>query len=101
MMSGAVLPPLFQILTGLSFLAILVLRFAAPRALKPVWGRVVGFSLIFVALGNFLLSQATAKSLSAGAELFALAGASFAVSAVLVTAGLFIAARGADGVERS
>ena len=63
MMSGAVLPPLFQILTGLSFLAILVLRFAAPRALKPVWCRVVGFSLMFVSLGHFLLSHAAAKSL--------------------------------------
>lgn len=101
-MSDAILPPLFQILTGLSFAAILVVRFLAAPALKPLWGKITAFSLLFVALGNFLLSQATGKSdLFAGAELFTFAGASFFVAALLVTAGLFIAARGAAGVAQS
>jgi hypothetical protein len=100
-MSDEILSPLFQILTGLSFATILVVRFAAPGVLKPLWGKLVAFSLIFVALGNFLLSQATVRSLSAGAELFVFAGASFFVSAILVATGLFIAARSAAGVSQS
>jgi hypothetical protein len=100
-MSSAVLPPLFQILTGLSFALILVVRFVAPAALKPLWGKLVAFSMIFVALGNLLLSNATDGTMSAGAELFAFAGASFFVAAILVAVGLFIAARSADGVVRS
>ena len=100
-MSNEILPPLYQILTGLSFAVILVVRLAAPGVLKPLWGKLVTFSLIFVALGNFLLSQATVRSLSSGAELFAYAGASFFVSAILVATGLFIAARGAAGVSQS
>jgi hypothetical protein len=101
-MSDAVLPPLFQILTGLSFLAIIAVRFLAGRSLKPVSGRVVAFSLLFLALGNFLLSLATAKSsIFAAAELFTFAGGSFAVAAMLVVAGLFLMARNADRVISS
>jgi len=91
--AAAMLPPTFQILTGLCFACLLVIRF------KPLWGKVTAFSLIFVALGNILLSQATAKSsLSAGAEMFTLAGISFFVAAMLVTAGFVLRARSADGV---
>jgi hypothetical protein len=93
-MSPEVLPPLFQILTGLTFMLLLVVRFAAGGALKPTWGKVVAFAVVFVALGHVLMSQATARSLSAGAELFAFAGASYFVGAVLVVVGLFLAVRG-------
>lgn len=97
--AAAMLPPTFQILTGLCFACLLVIRFFAAQVLRPLWGKVTAFSLIFVALGNILLSQATAKSsLSAGAEMFTLAGISFFVAAMLVTAGFVLRARSADGV---
>ncbi len=100
--AGAFLPPTFQILTGLSFAAILIIRFLAAPMLKPLWGKLVAFSVIFVALGNFLMSQATAKdSLSAGAEMFTLAGVSFFVSALLVVIGFVMAARGANRARAS
>lgn len=92
-MSDAILPPLFQILTGLSFASILALRFLASAALKPLWGRVAGFALIFIALGNLLFSFATRRSLSDGAEMFALGGASFLVAAILIFVSLLLAAR--------
>jgi hypothetical protein len=100
--AAAFLPPTFQILTGLSFAALLVIRFLAAPMLRPLWGKMLAFSVIFVALGNYLMSVATAKSsLSAGAEMFTLAGASFFVAALLVVAGLLVAARSADGMVRS
>lgn len=92
--SAALLPPTFQILTGLSFAALLVIRFFAGRALSALWGKLLAFSVMFVALGNFLMSQATAKgTLSAAAEFLTLAGASFFVAALLVVVGLLVAAR--------
>ena len=100
-MSSEMLPPLFQIFTGLSFFTLLIIGTLGRPALKPLWGRIAAFSLIFVALGNFLMSQATRRSLSAGVELFAAAGASFVVAAVLVATGLFMAARNADRVGQS
>ena len=98
-MSSAILPPLFQIFTGLSFATLLVIRFAAGGVLKPLWGKVVAFALLLIALGNFLMSVATTRSLSSGAELFAFAGASFLGAAILITAGLFLAARSVGGAE--
>ena len=100
--AAAFLPPTFQILTGLTFLAILVVRFMAAGALKPLWGKLVAFSVIFVALGHFVMSLATAKSsLSAAAEFLTYAGISYLVAAILVVVGLIVAARSAAGVERS
>jgi hypothetical protein len=90
------LPPTFQILTGLSFAALLVIRFLAGAALRTLWGKVIAFALIFIALGNFLFSQGTAKSsLDGAAEMLTLGGASFFVSAILVVVGLVLAARAA------
>ena len=95
--AAAFLPPTFQILTGLSFALLLVIRFLAGGALKPLWGKLVAFSVIFVALGSYLMSVATAKgSLSSAAEFLTLGGISYFVAAVLVAAGLVIAARSAD-----
>ena len=92
--AAALLPPTFQILTGLSFAALLVIRFVAGKALRPLWGKLVAFSVLFVALGNFLMSQATAKSsLSGAAEFLTLAGGSYFVAAILVVAGLIVASR--------
>ena len=92
--AAAFLPPTFQILTGLSFAALLAIRFAAGRALRPLWGKLIAFAVIFVALGNFLMSIGTAKSsLSGAAEFLTLAGASFFVAAILVVAGLIVASR--------
>ena len=91
------LPPTFQILTGLTFALLLVVRFLAPGALKPLWGKVIAFSLIFVALGNFLMSRGTAESsFSGAAEMLTFGGISYFVAAVLVAAGLVIRARSAD-----
>src|SRR5690606_12286218 len=63
--AAAFLPPTFQILTGLSFAALLVIRFVAGKALRPLWGKLVAFAVIFVALGNFLMSLGTRKLPSA------------------------------------
>ena len=96
--AAAFLPPTFQIITGLSFALLLVVRFFASKSLKPLWGKLIAFSVLFVALGSFLISQATAKStLAAAAEFLTYGGISFFVAAILVTTGLFIAARRADG----
>jgi hypothetical protein len=92
-MSDAILSPLFQIFGGLSFAVILAVRFMAPAALKPLWGKVAGFALIFIALGNLLLSFAARGTLSRNAELFALGGASFFVAAILIFVALLLAAR--------
>ena len=94
--AAAFLPPTFQILTGLSFAAILIIRFFAAPMLKPLWGKLVAFSVLFVALGNFLMSQGTARSsLSSAAEMLTLGGVSFFVAAILVVVGLVLAARSA------
>jgi hypothetical protein len=99
--AAAFLPPTFQILTGLAFAALLVLRFLGGGALRPLWGKLVAFSVIFVALGSFLMSVATAKqSLGAAAEFLTYAGISYFLAAVLVVVGLVMAARGAVGVAK-
>lgn len=91
------LPPLFQIATGLSFALVLVIGLAARKAIQNLPGRLTAFGVVAVALGFFLLSQATdATSIGAGGQLFIAAGAAFFLAAVLVTAGLFIRARSAD-----
>jgi len=95
--AAAMLPPTFQILTGLTFALLLVVRFFAPGALKPLWGKIVAFSVIFVALGHFLMSRGTAESTFSGAaEMLTFGGISYFVAAVLVTVGLVIRARRAD-----
>jgi hypothetical protein len=92
--AGAFLPPTFQILTGLSFAAILVIRFFAGAALKPLWGKLVAFAVLFIALGSFLMSLGTAKSsLNSAAEFLTLGGLSYFVAAILVVVGLVLAAR--------
>ena len=96
--AAAFLPPTFQIITGLSFALLLLVRFFAAKSLKPLWGKLIAFSVLFVALGSFLISQGTAKDTLAGAaELLTFGGASYFAAAMLVTVGLFIAARRADG----
>ncbi len=92
-MNDAILSPLFQIFGGLSFALIIGVRFMAPAALKPLWGKVAAFALISVALGNLLLSFAARGTLSRNAELFALGGASFFVAAILIFVALLLAAR--------
>jgi len=100
--AAAMLPPTFQILTGLTFALLLVVRFLAPGALKPLWGKMIAFSLIFVALGHFLMSQGTAESTFSGAaEMLTLGGISYFVAAVLVTVGLVFRARSADVARAS
>jgi hypothetical protein len=94
------LPPIFQILTGLTFLTILIIRFAAGQMLRPLWGKLVAFAVLFIALGHLLMSFGTARSsLSRGAELIASAGVSYFAAAILIVAGLFIAARSAAGAK--
>jgi hypothetical protein len=94
------LPPLFDILTGLAFLLILLVGVFARRAFKPLHGRLMALSLVAFVIGFQLLGKATgATSIGAGGNLFAAAGAAFFVGALLVTVGLFLAARDA-GAQR-
>ena len=88
------LPPIFQILTGLGFAGLLVIGLLARAALKPLAGRLTAFAALLTTLGLFLMSRATdATSLGAGAELFIGAGASFFGSIVLVAIAMVIASR--------
>ena len=99
-MNADMLPPLFQILTGLSFAAILAIRFLAGSMLRPLWGKLTAFAVVLVALGSFIMSLATAKStLSNAAEFIAYAGFSYFAAALLVVAGMFIAARQGAGTN--
>ena len=92
------LPPIFQILTGLSFAALFVIGIVARPALKPITGRLTGGAILLSALGFFLLSRATgATSIGAGAELFIGAGASFFTAVVLLAASIFIKSRSVQG----
>jgi uncharacterized membrane protein len=94
------LPPTFQILTGLTFLTILIIRFAAGQVLRPLWGKLVAFAVLAVALGHLIMSFATAKgTLSSAAQLIMVAGISYFAAAILIVAGLFIAARSAAGAQ--
>ena len=96
--AAAFLPPTFQILTGLSFALILVIRFAGGKSLRTWSGRLVAFSVLFVALGCFLMSVGTAEeTFTSAAEMLTLGGVSYFLAAVLATVGLVIAARRADG----
>ncbi len=90
------LPPLFQIATGLSFALILLVGTMARKSIQTLAGRASAFALIAIALGFFLLSQATAGSMNGGAELFIAAGAAFLVAAALLAASHIIRARSAD-----
>lgn len=96
------LSPLFMIGTGLSFALVLVIGLLARNAIKDLGGRLSAFGVLAVAAGFFFLSQATkATSMGAGGDMFIAAGAAFFIAAVLVTAGLFIRARSADGTRAS
>lgn len=90
------LPPAFQIATGFSFALVLLVGTVGRKAIQTWGGRLTAFSLVAVALGFLLLSNATKSTMGAGAELFIAAGAAFFLAAVLVTAGLLIRARSAD-----
>lgn len=91
------LPPIFQIATGLSFALMLVIGLLARKAILTLAGKLQAFGVLAIALGFFLLSRATGSaSIGAGGEMFLAAGAAFFLAAVLVTAGLLIRARSAD-----
>jgi hypothetical protein len=95
--AAAFLQPTFQILTGLSFALVLVIRFVAGKSLRTWSGRLMAFSVLFVALGCFLMSLGTAKSsFTSAAEMLTLGGVSYFLAAILVTTGLILAARRAD-----
>lgn len=90
------LPPLFQIATGLGFMLVLVLGTLGRKAIQSPGGRIIGFALIALALGSFCLSRATAaSSIGAGGEMFIAAGACILLAGVLIVAGLFVQARSA------
>lgn len=92
------LPPIFQILTGLSFASLLVIGLFARTGLRPVTGRLTGVAILLCALGFFLLSRATGStSIGAGGELFVGAGVSFFVAVLALAVAVFIKARGAEG----
>lgn len=88
------LPPLFQILFGLSGVGLIIVRFTASAALKPLSGKLIGIAIVCQMLGLFLLSLATgSRSIGAGAELFAAAGAAIMLGVVLIVAGLISASK--------
>lgn len=88
------LPPLFQILMGLSGFALIFVRFAAAKAFKPLWGKLVGVAIVCQMFGLFVFSYATgSRSIGAGAELFATGGGAMVVAVVLMGAAMVLAAR--------
>jgi hypothetical protein len=90
------LPPLFQIGTGLAFLLVLMVGLGARQAIKRIGMRLMALSLLGVAAGMFFLSEATdATSIGAGGSMFVAAGVAFLISGVLVAIGLTIEARSA------
>ena len=94
------LPPIFQILTGLSFMSILVISLFARRGFKPLTGRLTGAAILCCAVGFLLLSRATGStSIGAGAEMFMAAGAAFFLAVLVLAATVFITANRAGGAE--
>lgn len=94
-MPREMLPPLFQILMGLSGFALIAIRFKAASAFKPLWGRLAAAAILPLFFALFALSLATgARSIGAGAEMFAAAGAAMFLSVLLLGAALFASARG-------
>lgn len=89
-----ILPPLFQIFTGLGFFLLLLVGTAARPAIKGVSGKLIAFSLLAMTMASFVFSRATAAtSIGAGAELFMTGGGLVLLAGALVTAGLFMQAR--------
>jgi hypothetical protein len=88
------LPPFFNILTGLTFMGVLVIGLLARNAIRPLWGKLLGFAAVAAAVGFLLLSRATAAtSIGAGGEMFMGAGAAFFVGVILIVVGLVLRAR--------
>jgi len=99
-MSRDLLPPLFDILTGLGFMSILVVGLLARQGLNSLVGRLTGLAMLLGTLSFLLLGRATGStSIGAGAELFAGAGAAIFLAIVLLAAALFVMARGAKKAE--
>ena len=92
------LPPLFQILTGLIFFIVLVVGTVGRPAIRSLSGRLTAFSLIALAVSAFALSRATAAtSLGAGAQMFMVAGGGVLVAGLLVAGGLLVRGGGEAG----
>jgi len=88
------LPPLFQILTGVGFFLVLVVGLGARKAIRNPAGRLTAFALLPLAAGAFCLSRATgASSIGAGGEMFIAAGGCMLVAGVLIALGLLVEAR--------
>lgn len=93
--AAAFLPPTFQILTGLTFAALLLIRFLGAPMLRPLWGKLFAFAVVLSALGFYLLSVGVAKSdLNSAAEMLTLGGVSFFVAVVLTLTAFIVGARG-------
>lgn len=92
------LPPIFQILTGLSFASLFAIGVFARAGLKPVTGRLTAAAILLCALGFFLMSRATGStSIGAGGELFISAGAAIFLAVLMLAAAVFIKARSTEG----
>jgi hypothetical protein len=88
------LPPIFQIATGLTFLCCLVVFLGARRAIRRPSGRAQGFGLLLGALGFLFLSWGTAEpTLGEAAAMILAGGAAFLAALLLVAIGLAMAAR--------
>ncbi len=93
-------PPLFQILTGLAFFCVLAVGVFARPALRWVWGRLIAFSLVCSAAGFYFISAATGPgSASASGNMFIAGGAALTAGVLLITVGLFMAMRVAGDVR--
>ena len=94
------LPPIFQILTGLSFMSILVISLFARQGFKPLTGRLTGAAILLCAVGFLLLSRATGSStIGSGGTMFIAAGGAFFLAVLVLAATVFITANRAGGAD--
>jgi hypothetical protein len=90
------LPPLFQIFTGLGFLLVLLVGTLCRPAIQTLSGRLIAFALLALPVASFCFSRATAAtSIGAGSEMFIAGGACILVAGLLIVAGLFVQMRSA------
>ncbi|MGE0845178.1 MAG: hypothetical protein AB7L41_02855 [Flavobacteriaceae bacterium] len=88
------MPPLFQLLTGLGFIVFLVVNLKTRKHLTDTPSKLFGFAMVLVAAGLFCMSAGTgAHSLGNAGPMLITAGAAFFLSSLFVGAGLVLLAR--------
>jgi hypothetical protein len=93
-MTKEILPPAFQILTGLSFMTFLVVMLRVRSALRGTGGVLLKLAMLGAPLGFLIMAQAGREySLGGAAGLLLAAGACFFVSLVLMGSGMVLLVR--------